>query len=71
MNVTLDMILGVGPRDILISWFVIILALLAYALLCYSYVVYFIVSVCISQMQINSVTYLLSYLVRCVRDERV
>jgi len=50
VNVTLDMILGI--EDILISWFVIM------ELLHYSFVVRFTVSICVSQMQINSLTYL-------------
>ena len=58
---TLDIILGV--EDILISWFVIILALLGVASLFVCCMIHGkAVSICVCQMQINSLTYLLTYL---------
>jgi len=58
VNVTLDMILGV--QDILISWFAIILALIFIIRTLCDSLLYKDLSY--SQMQINSLTYLLSYL---------
>jgi len=60
VDVTLDIILGI--EDILISWFVIILALLGVALLFVCCMIHCnLVSICVSRA--NKLNYLLTYLV--------
>jgi len=64
--VTLDIILGIEEEDILISWFVIILALLGVVLLFVCCMIHCkLVSICVSHVLIHSITYLLTYLPDC------